>query len=122
MPAKQSGSWRSHDLQWIGNTLCRKGQTTPVVTVVTDQTYPSMWRVQYPDGSLSDMVNRTRARDAALTIALAVLNGVVGGVAAPPRPQIQPRAPRQPPAHVLGFLQGDPQQPPDFAFEIDAAA
>jgi hypothetical protein len=42
--------------------------------------------------------------------------------AAPPRPQIERRAPRQPPAHVLGSLRGDPTQPPDFAVEIDAAA
>ena len=30
-------------------------------TLVADTTYPTMWRVRYPDGSLSDMYNRTRA-------------------------------------------------------------
>jgi hypothetical protein len=30
-----------------------------------DEKYPTMWRVRSPDGSLSDMVNRTRAKDAA---------------------------------------------------------
>ena len=29
-----------------------------------DATYPGMWRVQWPDGRLSDMTNLTRAKDA----------------------------------------------------------
>jgi hypothetical protein len=33
-----------------------------------------MWRVRSADGQLSDIVNLTRAKDAAETIALAVLN------------------------------------------------
>src|SRR6516225_2963495 len=40
----------------------RKG----VASVVLDGKYPSMWRVQRPDGSLTDMVNLTRAKDAAM--------------------------------------------------------
>ena len=32
--------------------------------VVPDSTYPNMYRVRWPDGSVSDMVNLTRARDA----------------------------------------------------------
>ncbi|PWT86435.1 MAG: hypothetical protein C5B58_01405 [Acidobacteria bacterium] len=32
--------------------------------IVADKTHPNMWRVVRPDGSLSDMVNRTRANDA----------------------------------------------------------
>jgi hypothetical protein len=35
----------------------RKG----VASVVLDGKYPGMWRVQRPDGSLTDMVNLTRA-------------------------------------------------------------
>jgi len=35
-------------------------------SIVPDEKYPSMWRVRSPDGTLSDMVNRTRAKDAAL--------------------------------------------------------
>jgi hypothetical protein len=34
-----------------------------------------MWRVRYPDGRLADMVNLTRAKDAAVSIALSLLNG-----------------------------------------------
>jgi hypothetical protein len=34
-----------------------------------------MWRVKYPDGSLSDMVNLIRAKDAAMAIARRILQG-----------------------------------------------
>ena len=43
-----------------------------------------MWRVRYPDGSLSDIVNLTRARDGARCLALAVLNTRETRVAASP--------------------------------------
>ena len=44
--------------------------------IVRDPTYPSMWRFRLlPDGELFDMVNLTRAKDAAATHVLAVLNG-----------------------------------------------
>jgi hypothetical protein len=33
-----------------------------------------MWRVRRPDGTLTDMLNRTRAKDAATSIAVAMLN------------------------------------------------
>jgi hypothetical protein len=33
-----------------------------------------LWRVRLPDGQLSDVVNLARARDAAVTLALGVLN------------------------------------------------
>jgi hypothetical protein len=32
--------------------------------VVPDAAHPSMWRVRWPDGSLSDITNLTRAKDA----------------------------------------------------------
>ena len=34
-------------------------------TVVPDRDWPGMYRVRRPDGSVTDMVNLTRARDAA---------------------------------------------------------
>jgi hypothetical protein len=44
--------------------------------IVPDEKYPAvMWRVRLPDGRLTDMVNRTRAKDAAISIALSILNG-----------------------------------------------
>jgi hypothetical protein len=38
-----------------------------------DSEWPGMWRVRLPDGHLSDMANRTRAKDAAQLLALATL-------------------------------------------------
>jgi hypothetical protein len=37
--------------------------------IVPDGVYPGMYRVRLPDGTLSDMVNLTRARDAARALA-----------------------------------------------------
>jgi hypothetical protein len=34
-------------------------------TVIPDPDWPKMYRIRRPDGSLTDMVNLTRARDAA---------------------------------------------------------
>jgi hypothetical protein len=45
-----------------------------MATIVPDSTWPGMWRVRMPDGHLTDMVNLTRAKDAAQSLALAVLN------------------------------------------------
>jgi hypothetical protein len=39
------------------------------VEVVPDSRWPNMWRVRSTDGSLSDMVNLARAKDAAIAIA-----------------------------------------------------
>jgi len=41
----------------------------PIFRVVPDDFYPDMWRVMHPDGSLSDMANLTRAKDAAFVMA-----------------------------------------------------
>jgi hypothetical protein len=38
-------------------------------SVVEDDRYPGMWRVRSGDGTLSDMTNLTRAKDAAMTLA-----------------------------------------------------
>ena len=39
-----------------------------------DRIWPGMWRVCLPDGHLTDMVNLSRAKDAAASLALAALN------------------------------------------------
>ena len=36
-----------------------------LATVVPDSQWPGMWRIAWPDGRLSDMVNLSRAKDAA---------------------------------------------------------
>ena len=42
--------------------------------VVPDKTYDGMWRIRFGDGSLSDMANLTRAKDAAITHGLSIVN------------------------------------------------
>src|SRR5262245_7115916 len=56
------------------SVLCRTGSRTILARIVADRVYPGMWRVKMPSGKLSDMTNRVRAKDAAMSIALAILN------------------------------------------------
>lgn len=51
--------------KWDGNELWFRGRW--VGGIVQDKQYPNMWRVRLPNGQLSDMVNRLRAKDAAVT-------------------------------------------------------
>jgi hypothetical protein len=62
----------SASLVWRGDALCWRGREQ--ARIVPDQTYPGMWRVRLPDRPLTDMLNRTRARDAARALVLANLN------------------------------------------------
>ncbi len=55
--------WKRHDTEW---RLYRDRRV--VGRVVPDAKWPGMWRAQLPRG-LSDMVNLTRARDAAVGLA-----------------------------------------------------
>jgi hypothetical protein len=54
--------------------LYHRSSRRPLVGVVPDSKYPKMFRVQYPNGTLSDFVNLTRAKDAAAVFALRALN------------------------------------------------
>jgi hypothetical protein len=54
--------------------LCRTGSRAILARIVADTTYPTMWRVKMPSGKLSDMTNLVRAKDAAMSVALAILN------------------------------------------------
>jgi len=67
-------SYASSELIWRGNRLALKGRASLAVETVPAATYPGMWRIKMPDGGLSDMVNRTRVRDAARSILLGILN------------------------------------------------
>ena len=57
--------WKEHEIWFHDRKLA---------AVVQDKKYPTMWRVDRFDGTLSDMVNLTRAKDAARGFALSVLN------------------------------------------------
>jgi len=63
-----------NSVTWKGDGLHVGGKGVPVVTIESDARFPSMWRVRLQDGRLSDLANRTRAKDAAASIALGVLN------------------------------------------------
>ena len=84
------------DLHWKDSRLylgsCATGNS-----ITPDTKYPSMWRVRYPDGSLSDIVNLTRAREGARCLALAVLNTRETWVAASPSRKTPRGVPHQPP-------------------------
>ena len=54
---------------WRGLKGCTMTNTKALAHIVPDETYPGMWRVVRPDGRLSDMVNKTRAKDAAWRLA-----------------------------------------------------
>src|SRR5262245_57161097 len=54
--------------------LCRAGSSAILARIVADRVYPGMWRVKLPSGKLSDMTNLVRAKDAAMSIALSILN------------------------------------------------
>jgi hypothetical protein len=62
----------SSDLTWQGPHLYLGRKR--VAVVVQDENYTSMWRVVRSNGTLSDMCNFTRARDAAMAMVLSDLN------------------------------------------------
>lgn len=74
------------ELVWRGDRLTVQGggRASPSVDVVPDGAYSGMWRIRLPDGTQTDMVNRTRARDAARSILLGRLNGQETLPEAPP--------------------------------------
>jgi hypothetical protein len=85
---RQMYGWRN--VVWDGDDLrlgTAKGRK--LLRIVPDQKYPQMWRVEQPNGSLTDLANRTRAKDAGIAIALAILND---------RETARDRAPVQKPA------------------------
>jgi len=68
----------SHQLTWRaienGFALHRRQTKAPLLHVVPVTVYPGMWQVRSPDGRLTDMANLTRAKEAAVAIAVETLN------------------------------------------------
>src|SRR5262249_41448891 len=52
-------------MAWQGNRLLYLNRASKY-PIEVDAHYPTMYRVRRPDGSLSDLMNRTRAKDAAM--------------------------------------------------------
>jgi hypothetical protein len=61
-------------LIWYGDRLLLRAGRRLLSAIEPDAEWPGMWRVRLPDGRLSDMANRTWAKDAARALALATLN------------------------------------------------
>jgi hypothetical protein len=64
-------TWKKCALGWA---LHCYGKSGGIVHVVPDRKWPNMWRIKWPDGTLSDMANLTWARDGAMSVALGILN------------------------------------------------
>jgi len=63
------------DLIWDGKQLRLLSNRGVVFAIIEpDQTCPGLWRVRLPGGHLTDTVNLSRAKDAAASLALAILN------------------------------------------------
>ena len=63
------------DLVWDDKQLRLHSIRGRVLAAVEpDRDWPGMWRVRMPDGHLTDMVNLSRVKDAAASLALGVLN------------------------------------------------
>jgi hypothetical protein len=64
---------------WKDKAVYLTGQfktKTPVVEIVQDKKYASMWRLKYSNGKLSDMVNFIRAQDAAQYYAQSIITSL----------------------------------------------
>jgi hypothetical protein len=60
--------WECDDLLWRGHHLYDVKKL--VAEIILDDVYPNMWRIKFPDGTISDLFNKTRAKDNAAQIAL----------------------------------------------------
>ena len=61
------------DIRWEGHRL-RLSTGRLLATVGPDRHWAGMYRVRLPNGQLTDMVNLSRAKDAAIALALTNLN------------------------------------------------
>jgi hypothetical protein len=74
-PKKDRPTYDRRGLKWCGSRLwLLSNRGLVLASIEPDQSWPGMWRVRLPDGYLTDMVNLSRAKDAAGSLALGVLN------------------------------------------------
>jgi hypothetical protein len=62
--------YHNGDLEWKADELFARGRKKPLLRIVPDAEYAQMWRVEYPPGQFSGMLNKTRAADCARAVAL----------------------------------------------------
>ena len=70
---KSHRTYGLQDIHWEGHRL-RLSTGRLLATVEPDRHWAGMYRVRFRDGLLTDMVNLTRAKDAAIALALTNLN------------------------------------------------
>jgi hypothetical protein len=70
--SKSNRSYGRQDIRWDGHRL-RLSTGRLLATIEPDRARAGMYRVRF-DGRLTDMVNLTRAKDAAVCLALSALN------------------------------------------------
>ena len=80
MTERNRREYRQKDLKWDGLQL-RLNSGRLLATVEPDSKWLKMYRVRLPNGHLTDMVNLTWAKDAAVCLALAHLNRHAGPAA-----------------------------------------
>ena len=71
-----------HELKWDGLQLRLKSGRL-LATVEPDSKYEGMFRVRLRNGHLTDMVNLSRAKDAAISLVLGELNKPRNGCSSP---------------------------------------
>ena len=77
-PSKAGHCFGKDELVWDGLQLRPRSKCGRVMaTLEPDDKWPGMWRVRF-GGALSDMVNLSRAKDAAATMVLRELNADYG--------------------------------------------
>src|SRR5262249_39425275 len=57
--SRKDFTWREHPDGWALHAI---GHESAIVHVVSDATYPGMWRIRHSGGQLSDMASLTSAR------------------------------------------------------------
>jgi hypothetical protein len=67
-PAHRAAHHRTRSVRFLSGATFDKS-AAPYVGIVSDAKWPEMYRVKRADGSLSDMVNLTRAREALASFA-----------------------------------------------------
>jgi hypothetical protein len=67
------------DIRWEGHRL-RLSTGRLLATVEPDALWAGIFRVRFRDGHLTDLINLTRAKDAAVSLALADLNSAHGAI------------------------------------------
>jgi hypothetical protein len=66
--------YQETDKRGVRLLLFHGSDQNPLAIIEPDAKYFRLYRIRYPDGHLSDMVNLTRAKDAACSFALRSLN------------------------------------------------